>query len=157
MFGGPGALWVTDAGHRRYNLPWRGQFNVTTSGSQASVVGSTVISQSGGLDVADVGHADTITGGLGWTAVSLAGSEALVAGGLGALFVMDNGSSDTIAAGAGFTSVDGPYGLFVRGGSGQLNFVGGAGPSNAYWWFRRQHRFRWCRYDVTVRWRRWSG
>ncbi len=129
VLAGLGAIAITDAGTSDTIHGDGGQLNVTTSGAQASVVGSTVPTQSGGLNVTDVGIADTIVGGLGATAVSLAGSDALVAGGLGALFVTDNGSSDTIAAGGGFASVNAPNGSFVRGGAGLLNFVGGAGPS----------------------------
>jgi Ca2+-binding RTX toxin-like protein len=48
------------------------------------------------------------------------------------LSVVDNGFSDTINAGSGFTAVDASgadstSGSLVNGGSGQLNFVGGAG------------------------------
>jgi serralysin len=101
---------------------------VTTSGSNASVVGG-----SAELDVTDKGSGDTIAAGTAAAFVTLAGSGALVSSGVGSagasLSVIDHGTSDTIVAGSAFTAVTTSGGSFVQGGTGQLNFVGGTGPS----------------------------
>jgi Ca2+-binding RTX toxin-like protein len=125
---------VTASGTNETILVGGGQANVTlTSGSSGALVsGSTVVGHAGGLDVTDSGLDDTVSAGSASAAVTLAGSGALVSGGTGALSVVDNGFSDTINAGSGFTAVDASgadstSGSLVNGGSGQLNFVGGAG------------------------------
>ena len=129
VFAGTGAVSVTDAGMNDTIQGGGGQLNVTTSGSNASVVGATVPTQSGGFNVTDIGIANTIVGGLGATAVSLAGSDALVTGGLGALFVMTTAAATpSLQVRASALSMR-PNGSFVRGGAGLLNFVGGTGPS----------------------------
>jgi hypothetical protein len=131
LLGGPGVSTVTDAGTDDTIFGGAGQTKVTTSGSNASVVGG-----SAELDVTDKGSGDTITAGPAAAFVTLAGSKALVSGGVGSLgaslSVTDNGSGDTVVAGSGFTAVTTSGGSFVRGGSGQLNFVGGAGPSTIF-------------------------
>jgi Ca2+-binding RTX toxin-like protein len=93
------------------------------------VAGSTLLGAAGGLNVLDTGTGDTIAPGSASAAVTLDGSGALVSGALGPVSVLDNGTSDTINASSSLTTITAPGGSFVNGGSGSLNFVGGAAPS----------------------------
>jgi Ca2+-binding RTX toxin-like protein len=127
--GGSAFLQVSLAGANDVVGVGNGNTSIITAGSQAIVYGGSVNGQ--GLNIVNSGAGTTISTAASNANVISSGSNAALREGSGLTLLAISGSNNTVfgSTGASTISAVGTNGVLVFGGSGTLNFIGGAGAS----------------------------